>query len=107
MQNARDELLTAIGALSQLRYEVMTNKEAAPLRDALPDVDSWNNQLKGMKDAGDPLTWYGSSWLWMECYMYRRMVEAVAKQLVFLYHLSGQYFSLELCCTNSTGIRPA
>jgi len=75
---AREELKAATGSLSQLRYEVMTNKPAALLRDSLSDQPAWNAELKKRAAKGDPLTWFDSDWLWMECYMYRRMQEAVA-----------------------------
>ncbi|CAG5123182.1 unnamed protein product [Candidula unifasciata] len=62
----REELKSIIGSLSQLRYEVMTNKAAAPLRDS----------LRKRQDSGDELKWFDSAWLWMECYLYRRVYEA-------------------------------
>lgn len=69
-----------IGALSQLRYEVMTNKPAAPLRDARSDTSEWNKELERQKERhnGEELKWFDSAWLWMECYLYRRIQEAIS-----------------------------
>ncbi|KAH9519624.1 Protein-glutamate O-methyltransferase [Bulinus truncatus] len=78
-QDSPTDLKTIIGAMSQMRYEVMTNKPAAPLRDSRQDAAVWNTELnKEMeKNDGQPLRWFDNAWLWMECYMYRRVCEAV------------------------------
>uniref|UniRef100_A0A0B7AYW8 Sugar phosphate phosphatase n=1 Tax=Arion vulgaris TaxID=1028688 RepID=A0A0B7AYW8_9EUPU len=74
----REELKALIGSLSQLRYEVMTNKPAAPLRDSRVDKSEWNTELENQieKASGEEMKWFDSAWLWMECYLYRRIQEA-------------------------------
>ncbi|CAL1533213.1 unnamed protein product [Lymnaea stagnalis] len=74
----REELKIMIGAMSQLRYEVMTNKPAAPLQDSRADAKIWNAELNKevAKHNGNSLKWFDSAWLWMECYLYRRIYEA-------------------------------
>ncbi|BFZ07768.1 hypothetical protein BsWGS_10808 [Bradybaena similaris] len=75
-ETGREELKSIIGALSQLRYEVMTNKAAAPLRDSCSDTSEWNADLQRHADKGEEMKWFDSAWLWMECYLYRRIYEA-------------------------------
>ncbi|KAI8788219.1 protein-glutamate O-methyltransferase [Biomphalaria glabrata] len=77
-EDSLTELKVIIGAMSQLRYEVMTNKPAAPLRDGRSDSFAWNTELKKETEkAGEEPKWFDSAWLWMECYMYRRVCESV------------------------------
>ncbi|RUS73590.1 hypothetical protein EGW08_018650 [Elysia chlorotica] len=87
---AREELKAMIGAISELRHCVMTNKPAKPLRDSRCDAVLWNAELARQinlkreqeeasgRDAGDELglRWFDDAWLWMECYLYRRIQEA-------------------------------
>lgn len=87
---AREELKALIGAISELRHSVMTNKPAKPLRDSRCDAPLWNAQLAkqvnlkreaeeacGRDDSDEEgLKWFDDPWLWMECYLYRRIQEA-------------------------------
>jgi len=40
------------------------------------DVQLWNDCLQKEVDLGKPLSWFQSSWLLVECYMYRKIAEA-------------------------------
>ncbi|GFN82912.1 chromosome 6 open reading frame 211 [Plakobranchus ocellatus] len=87
---AREELKAVIGAISELRHDVMTNKPAKPLRDSRHDAPLWNAQLEKQLNLkreedemhrteqvkGEGLRWFDDAWLWMECYLYRRVQEA-------------------------------
>ncbi|GFR74861.1 protein-glutamate O-methyltransferase [Elysia marginata] len=87
---AREELKALIGAISELRHSVMTNKPAKPLRDSRCDTPLWNAQLarqinlkreeeeafgRALSSEEGP-KWFDDAWLWMECYLYRRIQEA-------------------------------
>ncbi|KAJ3606540.1 hypothetical protein NHX12_026061 [Muraenolepis orangiensis] len=71
----------AIGLLSKLRNEMQTDKPVLALSDELEDADAWNRYLQrheGLQgDQGDPVSWFTSPWLYVECYMYRRIQEAL------------------------------
>ncbi|XP_020373813.1 damage-control phosphatase ARMT1 isoform X1 [Rhincodon typus] len=70
----------AIYLLAKLRNEVQTDKPALPLTDGLPDVDLWNEYLEQQQarlDKDEYPSWFKSPWLYMECYMYRRIQESL------------------------------
>ncbi|XP_018585736.1 damage-control phosphatase ARMT1 [Scleropages formosus] len=70
----------AISFLSKLRNELQTDKPIVALADNAPDADSWNQYLQkqqALMDQGGPASWFRSPWLYVECYLYRRMWEAL------------------------------
>ncbi|KAL3052453.1 hypothetical protein OYC64_005071 [Pagothenia borchgrevinki] len=69
-----------IGLLSKMRNELQTDKPVIPLTDSLQDAECWNQYLqKHQKLHGDQesVSWFKSPWLYVECYMYRRIHEAL------------------------------
>ncbi|EPS39638.1 hypothetical protein H072_6579 [Dactylellina haptotyla CBS 200.50] len=59
-----------IEELARLKYEVQHNRALTPLLDdGLPDIPHYNNALQAL---GDP-KWLDVSWLFAECYLYRRI----------------------------------
>lgn len=69
-----------ISLLSKLRNELQTDKPVLALTDGLPDTESWNQYLnKQQRLQGDQesVSWFKSAWLYVECYMYRRIQEAL------------------------------
>ncbi|KAM7367853.1 hypothetical protein PAMP_014123 [Pampus punctatissimus] len=69
-----------ISLLSKMRNELQTDKPVLVLTDGLGDTDSWNQYLQRQQGLqGDPesVSWFKSPWLYVECYMYRRIQEAV------------------------------
>ncbi|XP_019405616.1 PREDICTED: protein-glutamate O-methyltransferase isoform X1 [Crocodylus porosus] len=70
----------AISFLSKLRNELQTDKPMIPLSDELPDTPIWNQYLEYQRNVsngnGQP-SWFQSPWLYVECYMYRRIHEAL------------------------------
>ncbi|KFM76512.1 hypothetical protein X975_12012, partial [Stegodyphus mimosarum] len=74
---AKEEVKEIIGKLSALQNEMVTNKPILPLVDDLPDVKFWNDYLEKQKVLhGFTPAWYESSWLYVECYLYRRIKQA-------------------------------
>lgn len=79
-QDVSEELKSIIGSCSKLRNEVQTNKVAVPLQDSRNDTQVWNRYLQTATEReGSPPSWFKSAWLYMECYMYRRIQESVEK----------------------------
>ncbi|XP_075564028.1 coiled-coil domain-containing protein 170 isoform X1 [Pelecanus crispus] len=72
----------AISFLSKLRNELQTDKPVTPLEDELPDAALWNQYLDYQRNLsngnGEP-SWFQSPWLYVECYMYRRIQAALAQ----------------------------
>lgn len=71
----------AISLLSKLRNELQTDKPIIPLVDKCVDTDTWNQYLEYQRSLlnegdGEP-RWFFSPWLFVECYMYRRIHEAI------------------------------
>ncbi|XP_053238157.1 coiled-coil domain-containing protein 170-like isoform X8 [Podarcis raffonei] len=70
----------AIAYLSRLRNELQTDKPLIALTDNLPDSTLWNHYLEYHQSLSDePPSWFQSPWLYTECYMYRRIHEALAQ----------------------------
>lgn len=70
----------AISFLSKLRNEVQTDKPVLALTDDGEDTDMWNQYLQrqqALMDEREPPSWFKSPWLYVECYMYRRIQESV------------------------------
>ncbi|XP_048344664.1 damage-control phosphatase ARMT1 isoform X2 [Sphaerodactylus townsendi] len=70
----------AIAYLSKLRNELQTDKQLIALCDNLPDTALWNQYLEYQQNLSNgPPSWYKSPWLYVECYMYRRIHEALVQ----------------------------
>ncbi|MBN3300168.1 ARMT1 methyltransferase, partial [Amia calva] len=70
----------AIAILSKLRNELQTDKPVLPLTDGRVDMDMWNQYMQrqqALLGDSEPPSWFKSSWLYVECYMYRRIQEAI------------------------------
>ncbi|XP_061126257.1 damage-control phosphatase ARMT1 [Syngnathus typhle] len=70
----------AISLLSKLRNELQTDKPILALTDGLEDTDSWNRYLQRQQwphGNQELVSWFKSPWLYVECYMYRRIREAL------------------------------
>ncbi|XP_001381235.1 damage-control phosphatase ARMT1-like isoform X1 [Monodelphis domestica] len=71
----------AISLLSKLRNELQTDKPLLPLHDDWVDTDIWNQYLEDqhnlLNENDKKISWFQSSWLYVECYLYRRIHEAL------------------------------
>jgi len=79
-EEAQEGLKSVVEELSKLRYEMQTNKPVTPLEETESDDDIsvWNSYLVQQKEReSNSCTWYTAPWLWVECYMYRRISQAV------------------------------
>lgn len=69
-----------ISLLSKLRNELQTDKPVLALTDGLQDTESWNQYLQRhqvLQGDKESVSWFKSPWLYVECYMYRRIQEAL------------------------------
>lgn len=65
--------------MSQLRYELTTDKPFKQLTDTGSDAHMWNEALEKLilQIGKENCTWFKGPWLYAECYMYRRIREAM------------------------------
>ncbi|XP_028746040.1 damage-control phosphatase ARMT1 isoform X1 [Peromyscus leucopus] len=111
----------AISLLSKLRNELQTDKPIIPLVDKHIDTDIWNQYLEYQRSLlnegdGEP-RWFFSPWLFVECYMYRRIHEAVIQSPpihdfdVFKESKDKNFFesqeSINALCTHLQQLKPA
>ena len=57
---------------------MQTNKVILPLDDGEEDIALWNNYLS----CGEPVRWFDSPWLLVECFMYRKVWQAFRERWV-------------------------
>lgn len=64
-----------LSSLAELIYEMRHDRELSPLSTTgLPDDTSeYNAAIEEANASGTPLKWFNASWLYAECYMYRRI----------------------------------
>ena len=63
--------------LSKLRYEMQTDKPIVALEDQVGNASVWNSYLHQHKKIEERPSWFSSAWLWVECYMYRRVLQSL------------------------------
>ncbi|XP_068925771.1 damage-control phosphatase ARMT1-like isoform X1 [Petaurus breviceps papuanus] len=70
-----------ISLLSKLLNELQTDEPLLPLTDNCVDTDIWNQCLEYhyslLNENYNKISWFQSPWLYVECYMYRRVYEAL------------------------------
>jgi len=78
-EESDDDIKLVIEKLSCLRYELQTDKPYKFLSDEGEDVNIWNDTIKELHAAlgEESCTWFKGSWLFGECYLYRRIREAM------------------------------
>ena len=73
-----DDLKGIVSRLSEMKYSMQTNKPLKPLSDNADDVLAWNNYFQEQQECtGEPPSWYSSTWLYVECFFYRKIHEAI------------------------------
>lgn len=74
-----DDLLGIISRLSEMKYSLQTNKPLKPLTDNTDSTQAWNKYFEEQLKCSDkPPSWYSSTWLFVECFFYRKIHEAIA-----------------------------
>lgn len=69
-QAAREEVKTVIGNISELKYELQTDKELKPFPEHSEELKKWNEFLLTLDDKN---SYFSAVWLYGECYLYRRL----------------------------------
>ena len=75
-----DDAKNIVGKLSQLKNQMQTDKEMRALEDNYPDARIWNEFVAScpiLDEKRKVPTWFSVPWLTCECYLYRRIFEAL------------------------------
>jgi len=72
-------LKAVIEKMSKLRYELSTNKPLSEINDDRDDQAVWNDffQRRTVIEGQIP-RWFNTTWMYAECYAYRRLLECLA-----------------------------
>ncbi|KAI8098800.1 uncharacterized protein BX664DRAFT_271635 [Halteromyces radiatus] len=81
----KEEGTSIINGLNQLKQEIADDKPLRLLKDNDSDSETWNQHIT---THFNNVTWFNGSWLFNECYMYRRIRE--------LYSLSNYWQDYDL-----------
>lgn len=84
MQEGANDCKFIVGKLSALKNQMQTDKALEEFTGDHPDIQLWNGYLEAETDrcGGEKPRWFMSAWLYVECYMYRAINEAIALRLV-------------------------
>ena len=74
---AAEGLYKVVEELSKLRYEMQTDKPIVPIEDSVGNAAVWNKYLQARQTEEERPSWFSSAWLWVECYMYRRVLQSL------------------------------
>jgi hypothetical protein len=79
-QAGTDAVKSVMSGLTELRYRMQTNKSMLPITTG-DDVGPWGEAMDAYREElqGEPV-WYGVSWLFFECYMYRKVMEIIRNE---------------------------
>jgi len=70
-----------ISRLSELRHHLLTNKPMEPVVHG-DDIELWETVFNKYREkfSGENPKWFSVSWLFAECYMYRKMMEVIRQR---------------------------
>ena len=72
-----EELKMIIGKVSELRYQMQTDKTMEPIMCG-PDIQQWNTVFSVYRnELGAEPSWFSVSWLFSECFMYRKIADII------------------------------
>lgn len=96
-----EELKGIIGELSELRYQMQTDKPMDPITCG-PDVQQWNAVFEVYrKELGTEPSWFSVSWLFSECFMYRKIADIIQRRLISGLLLSAKDSFCFFCFSSS------
>lgn len=73
-KDAGDESKKIIGEMAKLKYEMVTDKPLDKLIGNATDIDIWNDYFQEyIKKHREEPTWFTAPWLYVECFMYRKL----------------------------------
>lgn len=84
---AETDAKLVLSLLSELHYLMMTDKPLQPLlaSDA-PDFNKWTSAFESESKKTGHLSWFSSSWLFVECYLYRLLADFFLRTTSFTHY---------------------
>ena len=84
LQAGTEDIKKVLHQLSKLRYELETDKAMVPIAVG-PDVEEWKATFDAYSkcQGREEPKWYEVSWLFAECFMYRKTAEILNSRYVF------------------------
>lgn len=84
-KKAEEESKSIVGAFSKLRFEIMTDKKIKLLSGSETDISIWNQYYQNYLTKFDcEPSYFTASWLYGECYMYRKVQEILETSKYFV-----------------------
>ena len=76
LEAGTEDVQGVLAQLSELRYKLQTDKPMEPIENG-PDAKEWGIVFERYREKfkGENPKWFAVSWLFAECYMYRKIVE--------------------------------
>ncbi|MFH4975213.1 hypothetical protein AB6A40_001922 [Gnathostoma spinigerum] len=76
-----NDIKSVIGELSELKYRMSTDKPLENVNDDGESSQIWNESLEMLRKSKSPenVTWFKTDWLFVECYLYRRIAGSFFK----------------------------
>lgn len=88
---------SVLSQLSELRYQLQTNKPMSSIENG-EDVKEWKAAFDSIRKCkrlqGSQPSWYSVSWLFAECFMYRKISDALKSRqgcVIEWYSISMQF----------------
>ncbi len=80
-QAGTEDVKGVVGKLSEMRYRLQTNKTMEPITHG-NDMGEWKAvfEVYQNKFKGENPAWFAVSWLFAECFMYRKIVEMLRER---------------------------
>ena len=80
LQALAEDCKEIISKLSKLRHMMQTDKKLTLIEDSDEDAEIWNRAIKAARSLvdGSAISWFSGAWLTCECYMYRKVYEAIS-----------------------------
>ena len=79
-QAVTEDCKSIVALLSKMKNEMQTDKVIFPFLDPeKEDADIWQRYFdeETRKNDGESPKWFQSAWLYVECHMYRKIMEAI------------------------------
>ncbi|CAD6191640.1 unnamed protein product [Caenorhabditis auriculariae] len=78
-ESADEDIKAVNHGFAELRYRMTTDKPLENIVDNYGNAGVWNTLLINLRDkvGEDQVTWYRADWLFVECYLYRKIFSIV------------------------------
>ncbi|KAK9700552.1 Damage-control phosphatase ARMT1-like domain [Popillia japonica] len=82
-EETEEEFKSIVAEINKLKLEILTNKPMRKLVGESPDIAQYNRALDLQSLKVSYPTFFNANWLFVECYMYRRIIECIEQTKTF------------------------